>query len=74
MLNQMWSVDTIVGIMGRGVKQRLPIIPNGYENVSLSVQKENKAVRLYERMGFKTVYESNEELIMVRELTQEKEK
>lgn len=63
------------GIGTNLMKEMLSLLKeHGYENVSLSVQKENKAVRLYEHMGFKTVHESNEELIMVRELTQEKEK
>lgn len=36
----------------------------GYKRVSLSVQKANDAVRLYERMNFKTVSEKGEEYIM----------
>lgn len=36
----------------------------GYKRVSLSVQKANDAVRLYERMNFKTVNEKGEEYIM----------
>lgn len=37
----------------------------GYAQVSLSVQKVNPAVRLYERLGFKTVRETDEEYVMV---------
>lgn len=37
----------------------------GYAQVSLSVQKTNPAVRLYERLGFKTVRETDEEYVMV---------
>ena len=40
----------------------------GYERVSLAVQKENYAVRMYEHSGFRTVGESDEEYIMVCEL------
>lgn len=40
----------------------------GYEKISLSVQKENCAVKLYEKMGFKAVDENEEEYIMVCEL------
>ena len=37
----------------------------GYERVSLSVQKENYALRMYQRAGFKTVEDHGEELLMV---------
>lgn len=37
----------------------------GYKKVSLSVQKANPAARLYERLGFKTVRETDEEFVMV---------
>ena len=37
----------------------------GYKKVSLSVQKANPAARLYERLGFKTVRETDEEYVMV---------
>lgn len=36
----------------------------GYEKVSLSVQKENYALRMYERLGFKAVIDKDEEFIM----------
>ena len=40
----------------------------GFNKASLAVQKANYAVRLYEKAGFKTVNENEEEFIMVREL------
>ena len=40
----------------------------GYAAVSLSVQKANPAVRLYRRLGFETVRETDEEYIMIRRL------
>lgn len=40
----------------------------GYERVSLSVQKQNYAVRMYKKIGFKIVDENNEEYIMVYKL------
>ena len=40
----------------------------GYERVSLAVQKANYAVRMYEKVGFKTVDENDEEFIMVCDL------
>lgn len=40
----------------------------GYEKASLSVQKENYALRLYKKLGFQTVRETDEEYIMVKYL------
>ena len=40
----------------------------GYAKVSLSVQKANAAVRLYQRLGFVTVRETDEEYLMVNYL------
>jgi len=40
----------------------------GYEKASLAVQKANYAVRMYEKAGFKTVNENEEEFIMVCKL------
>ena len=37
----------------------------GYEHVSLSVQKENYALRMYRRAGFKDVEDRGEEVLMV---------
>lgn len=39
-----------------------------YKKVSLSVQKDNYAVKLYQKIGFKTYRESGEEFIMLLEL------
>lgn len=41
----------------------------GYKRASLAVQKNNYAVRMYEKVGFKTVSENNEEFIMIYEET-----
>lgn len=38
---------------------------NGYEKVSLSVQKKNYAVKMYEKAGFRVLKETDEEYIMV---------
>lgn len=43
---------------------------HGYEQVSLAVQKENYAVKLYTACGFRVYRESEEEYIMVRSLRQ----
>lgn len=40
----------------------------GYKQASLAVQKANYAVRMYKKVGFKTVDENDEEFIMVCEL------
>jgi len=40
----------------------------GYRQVSLAVQKENYAVRMYRKAGFETVSENDEEFIMVCKL------
>ncbi len=40
----------------------------GYKQISLSVQKENYAVNMYRKIGFKIVSETEEEYIMLCEL------
>ncbi|HJH59281.1 MAG TPA: hypothetical protein IAD30_06125 [Bacteroidetes bacterium] len=40
----------------------------GYAQVSLSVQKTNPAFRLYKRLGFEKLRETDEEYILVRKL------
>ena len=40
---------------------------NGHTRASLAVQKANYAVKMYEKVGFKTVDENDEEYIMVWE-------
>lgn len=41
----------------------------GYKQASLAVQKANYAVKMYERVGFRTVDENEQEYIMVCELS-----
>jgi ribosomal protein S18 acetylase RimI-like enzyme len=41
----------------------------GYKQTSLAVQKENAAVRFYERLGYKIIRESDEEYIMVKNIS-----
>ncbi len=56
---------------GRGVGTRLMeemlqlLRAQGYKAASLAVQKENRAARLYQRLGFTIVDENEEEYIMV---------
>lgn len=40
----------------------------GYPQVSLSVQKENYALRMYQKAGFETVEDRGEEVLMVRRM------
>ena len=54
--------------MGIGTALMIKILDelkNNYEKVSLSVQKENYAVKMYKKLGFETVSETDEEFIMV---------
>ena len=41
---------------------------DGYRRVSLSVQKANYALRMYEKAGFKTLADRGEEVLMVCQL------
>ena len=43
---------------------------NGYRRASLSVQKENPALRLYERTGFQILEEKDTEYLMLWDITQ----
>lgn len=43
---------------------------NGYLQFSLSVQKDNPALRLYERAGFRILAEKGTEYLMLRDITQ----
>ncbi len=40
----------------------------GYKKASLAVQKTNYAVKMYEKLGFRTVDENTEEYIMICDL------
>lgn len=58
-----------LGIGTRLMKEILALLKDkGYGRVSLAVQKANYAVRMYDKVGFKTVDENDEEFIMVCEL------
>ena len=54
------------GIGTRLLRQMLDLLgQEGYGQVSLSVQKENHALRLYQRAGFEVVADRGEEVLMV---------
>lgn len=57
------------GIGTRLLRELLDLLKElGYGTVSLAVQKENYAVRMYEKAGFTTVSENAKEYIMLCEL------
>lgn len=57
------------GIGTQLMKEMLALLKDkGFERASLAVQKANYAVRMYEKAGFRTVDENDEEYIMVCEL------
>ena len=57
------------GIGTRLMQDMLELLRDrGYKKASLAVQKANYAVRMYEKVGFKTIDENSEEYIMVSEL------
>ena len=68
------AISVLSEYRGKGIGTKLlgvllgQLKEQGYPRVSLSVQKENRAVHLYERAGFKTVDENDKEYIMIRDL------
>ena len=57
------------GIGTKLMKEMLELLKSqGYKRASLAVQKANYAVNMYEKVGFKTVDENDEEYIMVCDL------
>lgn len=58
-----------LGIGTALIREMLDILKDtGYEQVSLSVQKANYAVKMYLKLGFEIVSEKEEEYIMVKRL------
>ncbi|MDO4258236.1 MAG: GNAT family N-acetyltransferase [Actinomycetaceae bacterium] len=66
------AISVLPDQRGRGVGMCLMqallrlIDEDGVEKISLSVQKDNRAVRLYERCGFTVLKEQETDFIMVR--------
>ncbi len=60
---------------GKGIgtalmKEMLAILKEcGYEQASLSVQKANSAVKMYQKLGFQIVEENEEEYLMLKKLS-----
>ncbi len=60
------------GIGTMMMRQMLELLrKQGYAKASLAVQKGNYAVKMYEKVGFRTAYETDEEYIMVCDLRNE---
>lgn len=59
-----WRGQGIGSALLCALTARLP--KNGFRTLSLSVQKNNPALRLYRRAGFCVVRENDEELVMER--------
>ena len=58
-----------VGIGSKLMKQILKALKEqGYKQVSLSVQKENYAVDMYKKVGFRILNENKEDYIMISTL------
>lgn len=58
-----------LGIGTELLKQLLLILKsNGYKKTSLSVQKANYAFKMYQNLGYKILYENEEEYIMINHL------
>lgn len=57
------------GIGTELMKQMLSLLKqNGYKKASLAVQKDNYAYKLYQKVGFKTINENEQEYIMLCDL------
>ncbi len=73
------AVSLLPEYRGRGIGTRLMrglfglLATAGYAKTSLSVDRDNPASRLYTRLGFTTIGEQDEDLLMVRMLTAEDE-
>ena len=54
------------------MKEMLKLLRDkGYHQVSLSVQKANYATKMYLKLGFKIIRETDEEFIMVKNMTED---
>ena len=68
------AIAVLPGYRGHGIDTALlhaileSLTHHGCSSVSLSVQKANPALRLYQRAGFTVIQDNGEELVMVREL------
>lgn len=51
------------------MQEMIALLKNkGYEKVSLSVNKDNYAYRMYQKLGFQVIQEQDEDYLMALEL------
>ena len=68
------SISVLKGYRNRGIgsllfdELLLRLKARGYHQVSLSVQKANYALKMYQKAGFETARENAEDLVMVKKL------
>jgi len=73
------AISTLPQYRGQGIGEKVmnklfeELIKRGYKRTSLSVQKNNPAVRFYKRLGYKITHEKldhvgNEDYLMIKEL------
>ncbi|MDR1564511.1 MAG: GNAT family N-acetyltransferase [Oscillospiraceae bacterium] len=71
------AISVLPEYRGQGIGTKLlkrlfdELAGKGYKQTSLSVQKNNPAFRLYQRLGYKIVSENEEDYIMLRSLKNE---
>ena len=69
------ATSVLTGYRGQGVGTALMtrlfelLCERGFTQTSLAVQQKNDAVRFYQRLGYETIRENDEEFIMVKDLT-----
>lgn len=65
-----FAISVLPGYRGQGIGKRLMegmiqlLRDKGYQQTSLAVQKENYAAKLYQKVGFKIIKETDEEYVM----------
>ena len=68
------AISVLPEYRGQGIGTRLLeflfelLREDGYKQTSLSVQKINPALRLYQRVGYKIIRENDEDFIMIKDL------
>lgn len=57
------------GVSSKLMQEMIVLLKNkGYEKVSLSINKDNYAYRMYQKLGFQAIREQDEDYLMVLEL------
>lgn len=69
-----FAISLYKDFRGKGIgtalmKEMLKVLKeSGYKQASLAVQKDNYAFKMYEKLGFRKIKETNEEYIMIHPL------